>query len=137
LERRDQIGRRRPGLDLHALDLLTRDLLLDCLQEALPVLVLVLLGLKLGLRQLADEPLGERPFLVADLGLGVLGDLGCVMDLVGEVEPLEEEPVLMYPDRDRCRLPAPGERADGNSMRPLKGLRKHAIARSPFLPAPR
>jgi len=64
---------------------LTRDLLFDRLQKALPLLILVLLGLKLGLRQLADQPLSERPFLVADLGLGALGDLGRVMDLVGEV----------------------------------------------------
>jgi hypothetical protein len=59
LERRNQIRRRRSGLDLHALDLLARDLLLDRLQEALPVLILVLLGVKLGLRQLADEPIAR------------------------------------------------------------------------------
>jgi hypothetical protein len=100
----------------------------DRLQKALPVLVLVLIGLKLGLRQLADEPLGERPLLVADLGLGALVDLGCVMDLVSEVEPLEEEPVLVHPDRDRRRLAAPGERANGDPARSLEGLRKDAIA---------
>jgi hypothetical protein len=73
-------------LDRHALDLLARDLLLDRLQEALPVLIRVLLGVKLGLRQLADEPLGECPLLVANLGLGATVDLGCVAHLVGEVE---------------------------------------------------
>ena len=48
--------------------------------------------MKLGLRQLADEPLGERPFLVADLGLGALVGLRCAVHLVSEVEPLEEKP---------------------------------------------
>jgi hypothetical protein len=92
LERRDQIGRRRPGFDLDALDLLAGHLLFDCLQEARPVLVLVLLGLELGLRQLADKTLGKRPFLVADLGLGATVDLGRVVDLAGEEQPLEKEP---------------------------------------------
>ena len=36
------------GLDLDAFDLLAGDLLLDGLQEALAVLVLVVLGVKLG-----------------------------------------------------------------------------------------
>jgi hypothetical protein len=73
LEHRNQIRRRRSGLDLHALDLLARDLLLDRLQEALPVLILVLLGVKLGLRQLADEPIARS--WSADLGIGALVDL--------------------------------------------------------------
>jgi hypothetical protein len=50
LERRDQIRRRGSDLHLHALDLLTCNLVLDGLLETLPVLILVLLGLKLGLR---------------------------------------------------------------------------------------
>jgi hypothetical protein len=86
--------------------------------------------LKLGLRQLADEPLGERPFLVADLGLGALGDLGRVMDLVGEVEPLEEKPVLVHPDRDQSRLAAPGERANGDPAPIMALMRLTAAALS-------
>jgi hypothetical protein len=109
LERRDQIGRRRPCLDLHLLDLLTGDLLLDCLQETLPVLVLVGLGVELGPGELADQPLGERPLLVADLRSGTLVDLGRAVDLVGEVEPLEKKTTLVDPDPDRGRLAAPGE----------------------------
>jgi hypothetical protein len=38
-------------------------------------------GLELGLRQLADEPLGERPLLVTDLGFGALVDLGRAVHL--------------------------------------------------------
>jgi hypothetical protein len=83
---------------------------------------------KLGLGQLADEPLGERPFLVADLGVGALVDLGRVVHLVGEVEPLEEEPVLMHPDRDRSCLAARGEPANSDPVRSLEGLGKYAIA---------
>ena len=96
LERRDQVGRRGPGLDLDALDLLAGDLLLDRLQEPLPVLVLVVLGMELGRGELADQSLGERPLLVADLRLGAPVDLGRVVDLAREVEPLEEEPVLVH-----------------------------------------
>ena len=45
-------------------------------------------------------------------GAANLVDLGGVLDLVGEVEPLEEKPILVHPDRDRGRLATPGERAD-------------------------
>ena len=37
LQRRNQVGRRRAGLDFKALNLLPRDLLLDRLQQALPI----------------------------------------------------------------------------------------------------
>ena len=70
LERRDQVGGRRTGLDLDALDVLARDLLLNRLQEALPVLVLVVLGMELRRGQLTDQALGERPLLVTDLRSG-------------------------------------------------------------------
>jgi hypothetical protein len=50
-------------------------------------------------------------------------DLGRVMDLVSEVEPLEEELVLVHPDRDRSRLAAPGERANGDPA-PIMALMK-------------
>jgi hypothetical protein len=56
------------------LDLLTGDLLVDRLQEPFPVLVFVVLGVELGPGQLTDEPLGERPLLVADLRRGTLVD---------------------------------------------------------------
>ena len=108
LERRDQVSRRRSVLDLDALDLLTRDLLFDRLQEALSVLVLVVLWMELGAGQLTDQPFGERPLLVADLRIGAPVYLGRVLDLVGKVEPLEEEAVLVPADRDRRSLAAPG-----------------------------
>jgi hypothetical protein len=73
------------------------------------------LGLELGAGELTDQPLGQRPLLVANLRLGALVDFGRVLDLIGEVEPLEKEPVLVHPDRDRCRLAAPRERADRDS----------------------
>jgi hypothetical protein len=71
---------------------------------------------------------GERPLLVADLGIGTSVDLGRVVDLVREVESLREEPVLMPVDRDRCRLAAPGERADRDPVRLLECLGEHAVA---------
>jgi hypothetical protein len=57
-----------------------------------------------------------------------LVDLGRVVHLVGEVEPLEEEPVLMHPDRDRSCLAARGEPANSDPVRSLEGLGKYAIA---------
>jgi hypothetical protein len=45
--------------------------------------------------QLANQPLGERSLLVADLRRGTLVDLGRVLDLVGEIESLEQGPVLV------------------------------------------
>jgi hypothetical protein len=42
------------------LNLLTGDLLLDRLQETLPVLVLVVLWLELGFGERTDQPVGER-----------------------------------------------------------------------------
>jgi hypothetical protein len=122
LERRDQVGRRGPRLDLDALDVLTRDLLFDRLQEPLPILVLVVLGLELCPGELADQPLGEGPLLVADLRCGALVDLGRVVDLAREVEPLEEKSLLVHPNRDRRGLPTPRERADGNPMCLLERL---------------
>ena len=95
LERRDQVGRRGSGLNFEPLDVLTRDLLFDRLQDPLPVLVLVVLWMELGPGQLADQPLGERPLLVADRRLGAPVDLGRVVDLAREVEPLEEESLLV------------------------------------------
>src|SRR5262245_57736090 len=74
LERGDQVGRRGSGLDLDALDLSTRHLLLDRLQEPLPVLILVVLGLELRPGELPDEALGERTLLVADLRFGTAVD---------------------------------------------------------------
>jgi hypothetical protein len=74
LEGCDQVGRRGPRLDLNTLNLLTGDLLLDHLQEALAVLVLVVLRLELGRGQLANQALGERPLLVSDLRRGALVD---------------------------------------------------------------
>ena len=112
----DQIGGRRPVLDLSAFDLLARDLLLDRLQDALPVRPVVL-GMKLGRGELADQPLGECPLLVTDLRLGALVDLGRVVDLAGELEPLEEESVLVPADRDRRCVAAPGEGAHGDALR--------------------
>ena len=50
LEGRDQVGRRGPDLDFQALDLLAGNLLLDRLQEPLPVLVLVVPWAELGSR---------------------------------------------------------------------------------------
>jgi hypothetical protein len=67
LERRDQVGRRSSSLDLDALDVLPCDLLFDRLQQPLPVLVLVVIGTELGRGELTNQPLGERPLLVADL----------------------------------------------------------------------
>ena len=61
---------------------------------------IIVLGLELGRGELTDQPLGERPLLVADLRLSAPVDLGRIVDLVGEVEPLEEEPVLVHADRD-------------------------------------
>ena len=55
LEGGDQIGRRRPLCDLEPLNLLPGDLLLDRLQEPLPVLVLVRLGIPRCRGQLADQ----------------------------------------------------------------------------------
>jgi hypothetical protein len=66
----------RASLDLDLLDLLSRDLPLDGLQEALPVRVLVVLGRELGPGELRDQPFGERPLLVADLESGALVDSG-------------------------------------------------------------
>ena len=48
LERCDEVGGRGPGRDFDLLDLLTRDLLFDRIQEALAVLVLVVLWMELG-----------------------------------------------------------------------------------------
>ena len=127
LERRDEIRRRGPCLDLDGLDLLTGDLLFDRLQEPLPVLVLVVLEMELGRGQLADQPLGQCPLLVADLGIGPPVDLARVLDLVGEVEPLKQEPVLVRTDRDGRRLAAPRERADGDPVRLLESLDEHAV----------
>jgi hypothetical protein len=98
-------------------------------------------GVELGLRQLADEPLGERPFLVADLRLGLTVDPGRVVHLVGEVQPLEEEAVLVRADRDRGRLAAPGERADGDTAAIRCVFWSAWVStpypRSPFFPAPK
>jgi hypothetical protein len=63
-----------------------------------------------------------------DLRLGALVDLGRVLDLVREVEPLKEQPVPMHPDRDRGRLATPGERADRDTVRSLERLDEHLIA---------
>ena len=109
------------------MDLLTGDLLLDRLQDPLPVLVLVVLGMELGRGQLANQPLRERPLLVADLWIGPTVDLARVLDLVGEVEPLKQEPVLVRTDRDGRRLAAPRERADGDPVRLLESLDEHAV----------
>jgi hypothetical protein len=118
-ERRDQVSRRRSGLDLDALILLTGDLLLDRLPQALPVFVLVVLGMKLSRGELADQPLGERSLLVADLRLGAPVDLGLVVDLTREVELLKEEPVLMHPDRH-----VEAYRRQVGQVRPLPGARE-------------
>jgi hypothetical protein len=74
LECRDQVGRRSSGLNLDALDVLTRDLLLDRFLEAVPVLVLVVFWLELGRGELTDQALGERSLLVPDLRSGALVD---------------------------------------------------------------
>jgi hypothetical protein len=60
----------------------------DGLQEPRAVLVFVVLGLELGAGELGDQPLGERPLLVADLRLGAPVDLGRVVDLARAVQPL-------------------------------------------------
>jgi hypothetical protein len=84
--------------------------------------------MELGPRQLADQPLSKRPLLVADLRRGALVYPGRILDLVCEVESLEEEPPLVHPDRDRSRLAAAGERADGDPVRLLTSLGEHPIA---------
>jgi hypothetical protein len=82
------------------------DLLLDRLEDALPVLVLVVLWMELGPGELTDETLGERPLLIADLRLGAAVDLGRILGLGGKVEPLKEQFVLVHPDRDSEHLAA-------------------------------
>jgi hypothetical protein len=49
--------------------------------------------------KVVDQPLGEHPLLVADLWSGAPVDHGRVVDLAREVEPLEEQPVLVHADR--------------------------------------
>jgi hypothetical protein len=84
-----------PDLDFQALDLLAGNLLFDRLQEPFQVLGLVVLSLELAPGELADQSLGERPLLVTDLRLGAPVDLDRVVNPGGEVEPLEEEAVLV------------------------------------------
>jgi hypothetical protein len=92
--------------------------------------------MELGRGELTDKALGECPLLVANLWSGALVDLGRVVYLAREVEPLKEEPVLVHPDRDRCGLAAPGERADRDPLRFLEGLDEHSIAALAILAGP-
>jgi hypothetical protein len=137
VKRRDQVGRRWPGLDLNALDLLPEGFLLDRLEKPLPVLVLVVLGPELSRGELGDQPLGKRPLLTADLLFRAPVDLGRIVDFTREVEPLEEEPVLVHPNRDRGRLAAPRERADATRCVFSSAFTSTRYPRSPFFPAPR
>ena len=102
--------------------------MLDRLEDALPILVLVVLGNNLGRGELGDQAFGECALLVTDLRISAPVDLGCVVYLVSEVKPLEEEAALVPADRDRCRLAAPGECADGDPVRLPKRLGEHPIA---------
>src|SRR5262249_44666020 len=98
-----------------------------------PVLVLIVLWMELRLRQLVDQPLGKRPLLVADLRLGAALDLGCIVDLVREIQSLEKESILVHTDHDRGRLAAPGEGAQPHPLRFLESLSEHSIATSAVL----
>jgi hypothetical protein len=49
------------------------------------------------------------------------------VDLDGEIEPLEEEAVQVYPDRDRGRLATPRECTDGSPVCLLERLHEHSI----------
>src|SRR5262245_65724918 len=89
--------------------------------------------MKLRLRQLVDQPLGKRPLLVADLRLDAAVDLGCILDLVREIQSLEKESILVHTDRDRGRLAAPGEGADPHPLRFLERLSEYSIATSAVL----
>src|SRR5262249_51565858 len=67
-------------------------------------------------------------FLIPELRLLPTVDLGGGVHFAPEVEPLEEQSVLVNPDRDRRRLPAPRERADGDSLGLFERLDEDAIA---------
>src|SRR5262245_46442509 len=90
--------------------------------------------MELGPGELADEPLGEGTLLVADLRLGRSVDIGRVRDLIGKVEALEEEPILMSADRDRRRLAAPCKGANCDPLRLVECFDEHAVPAITVLP---
>jgi hypothetical protein len=89
---------------------------------------------ELGPGELPDQSLGECALLVADLRLGAPVDLANVVDLIREVEPLEEEAVLVDPERDRRGLAAPGESTDGDPSGLLERLDEDSVATLAVLP---
>src|SRR3989338_8910253 len=108
-------------------DLLALDLLVHEVEDALPVLVRVALGLEGLARQPLDELVGQLKLALLDLRRGALVDLAEVPHLVGEVHRVEHQAALGGADQDETLLAAHHERRERDAGVLVHGLREEAV----------